>query len=122
MRPAAAVVLVALAFAAAAARWYTWRAESPTPPPAPVRHWEALTAEGCVNACKPLPVSHYTPHCSRLNQGGYYCAGESYERSIESVCTCGVPPSTTVATPAPEAPNLVVPVVVHHGLKWVLGH
>lgn len=76
----------------------------------------------CITECNPLPVEHFTPHCSRRNRGGYFCPGVSYELPIDAVCSCGSGKATTPTAKSSDAPDLVTPVIVHHGLKKLLDH
>lgn len=79
-----------------------------------------VTAQECIAQCGPLPVTHFTPHCSRQLNGSqfYYCSGKI--SSFDDVCSCGVK-SNKERQESSSSPDLVTPVIVHHGLKFILG-
>jgi len=89
-------------------------------PPPPVKDtWTYLSAPQCVTRCAPLPVAKFVPECSRKNREGYYCTGMLSPRDISEVCACGAPTEATQAQTVVEAPNLLAPVLLHHGLEYL---
>lgn len=94
----------------------------PEPVPVPKDVWQALTAERCAASCGVLPVAFFAPGCARKNGGKLYCDG--YPSVTTRACICGAP---AAAAPPAEvrddgSPSLITPVLVHHGLKLLLGH
>ena len=81
--------------------------------------WVYMSAQRCVSLCKPLNVAHFTPGCSQKNGQEFACSGTMMHDS-SAVCACGAsnPKQTPINV---EAPDLITPVFLHHGLNFVLG-